>query len=97
MSTNDDIEPGFTLEDLERQQGQRAPEEDEGVNRDDEMDEKGIVDAALLDQGTTLPSERALEHDSPGHRGSTRVDDEVRGQKRKEQYDDGADLVSELD
>lgn len=97
MSTNDDIEPGFTLEELEQQQRERAPEEDEGVNYDDEIDEKRILDDVMLDQGTTLPSERAREDDTPEERGSTRVDDEVRGQKRKEQCEGGADLVSELD
>lgn len=97
MNTNDDPTPGFTLEELEQQQRQRAPEEDEGVTYDDELDEKRILDEVMQDQGDTLPSERPREDDTPDERGSTHVDDEVRGQKRKEQYEGGADLVSELD
>jgi hypothetical protein len=96
MTTNDDTTPGFTVEELEQQQRQRAPEEDEGVTYDDELDQKRIIDDALSDESNVLPSERR-EEDTPDERGSTRVDDEVRGQKRKEQYEGGADLVSELD
>ena len=96
MTTNDDTTPGFTVEELEQQQRQRAPEEDEGVTYDDELDQKRIIDDALSDESNIPPSERR-EEDTPDERGSTRVDDEVRGQKRKEQYEGGADLVSELD
>jgi hypothetical protein len=96
MPINDDATPGFTLEELEQQQRERAPEEDEGVTYDEELDQKRILDDALADESPILPSERRDE-DTPEERGSTYVDDEVRGQKRKEQYEGGADLVSELD
>jgi hypothetical protein len=97
MNTKNDAGPGFTLEELEQQDQRRAPDEDEGVTYDEELDEKRILDEAMQDQSDTLPSERPRENDTPEQRGSSRVDDEVRGRKRKAQYKGGADVVSEID
>lgn len=97
MPKNEFNGPAPNLEALERNEQRRAPEEDEGVTFDEELDEKRIIDEELAEGDNTLPSERPKERDTPEQRGSTRVDDEIRGETRKAQYDEGADLVSELD
>ncbi len=98
MSRNERFGPAPNLEDVEHQQLKRTEEEDEGVNYDDELDQKRVLDEAMLDrESDTLPSERPVHRDSPEGRGSTTVTDETRGEKRKQQYEGGADLVSEID
>ncbi len=58
MTRNTRIGPAPNLEDIERDQMRRAPEEDEGVNYDDELDAKRVLDDTLGDRDPVLPSER---------------------------------------
>jgi hypothetical protein len=98
MSRNKRTGPAPNLEALEQDQLKRTREEDEGVNYDDELDQKRILDEAMLDRrGDVLPSERDVDDDRPDQRGSTTVTDEARGETRRKQYEGGADLVSEID
>lgn len=98
MNRNERIGPAANLEDVERRQLQRTEEEDEGVNYPDELDQKRLLDDAVQDHDIdTLPLERLADRDTPEQRGSSPVDDETRGEKRRKQYEGGADLVSEID
>lgn len=58
MADNHHRDRQTTLEDVERQQMAPAPEEDQGVNYDDELDEKRVLDETLRDDDPRLPSER---------------------------------------
>lgn len=58
MTRNTRIGPAPNLEDLQRNALKRAPEEDEGVTYDDELDAKRVLDESLGDRGPELPSER---------------------------------------
>ena len=98
MTRNERIGPAANLEDIEHRQRQRTEEEDEGVTYDDEIDQKRILDDTVHDHDIdTMPIERAVERDRPESRGNLPVDDEDRGQKRREQYEGGAEIVSEID
>jgi hypothetical protein len=44
-----------------------------------------------------LPLQRQVDRDRPESRGTLPVDDEARGEKRRQQYKGGAGLVSETD
>jgi hypothetical protein len=98
MQPREHIGPSANLEDIEQYQRQRAPEEDEGVTYDDELDQKRILDELVVEaEGDALPIDRLIERDRPEDRGSLPVDDEARGEKRRQQYEGGAELVSETD
>ncbi len=98
MARNERIGPSANLEDIEQHQLKRTEEEDEGVHYDDELDQKRLLDDALLDNDVnTMPIDRAVERDGPEDRGSLPVDDEARGEKRRKQYEGGAEFVSETD
>ena len=98
MGIKEHIGPSANLEDIESHQRQRAPEEDEGVSYDDELDNKRVLDETVIDHDIPdLPLERLVDRDTPESRGSLAVDDEARGEKRKQQYEGGAELVSETD
>jgi len=98
MSPKERIGPTANLEDVEQFQRQRTEEEDEGVTYDDELDQKRLLDDTMHDHDLAdLPLDRAVERDTPESRGSLPVDDEARGEKRRQQYKGGADLVSETD
>ena len=98
MTRNERIGPAANLEDIEHRQRMRTEEEDEGVTYDEELDQKRILDDAVHDHDLdTMPMERAVERDSPESRGNLPVDDEARGEKRRKQYEGGAELVSETD
>jgi hypothetical protein len=98
MTRNERIGPAANLEDIEHRQRMRTEEEDEGVTYDDELDQKRLLDDTVHDHDRdTLPIERAAERDQPESRGSLPVDDEARGEKRRQQYEGGAELVSETD
>jgi hypothetical protein len=58
VTRNMRIGPAPNLEDIDNRQIQRAPEEDEGVNYDDELDAKRVLDETDGDRGPLLPSER---------------------------------------
>ncbi len=96
--TKERIGPTANLEDIEARQRQRTKEEDEGVHYDDELDQKRLLDDTLLDHDVeSMPVDRLVDRDTPEDRGSTPVDDETRGEKRRRQYEDGAEFVSETD
>ncbi len=98
MTRKDDIGPTANLEDIEHRERQRTEDEDEGVTYDDELDQKRLLDDALHDHDVdSMPIERAVDRDGPEARGSLPVDDEARGEKRRQQYEDGAEFVSEID
>ena len=98
MPRNERIGPAPNLEDVEHRQRQRTEEEDEGVNYDDDLDLKRLLDDTVHDHDIdTMPVDRMHERDTPESRGSLPVDDEARGEKRKRQYDGGAEIVSETD
>ena len=98
MNPKEHIGPSANLEDIEQFQRQRAPEEDEGVNYDEELDGKRVLDDLVLDNDVnTMPVDRLIDRDRPEDRGSLPIDDEARGEKRRKQYEDGAELVSEID
>jgi hypothetical protein len=98
MTRNERIGPSANLEDIEQFQRQRTEEEDEGVTYDDELDQKRVLDDTMHDHDVNdLPIERAVDRDTPESRGSLPVDDEARGEKRRQQYKDGAEIVSETD
>lgn len=98
MSPKERIGPTANLEDIEQFQRQRTEEEDEGVNYDEELDQKRVLDDAVHDHDLAdLPFDRAVDRDTPESRGSLPVDDEARGEKRRQQYKGGAELVSETD
>ena len=98
MKPKEHIGPSANLEDIEQFQRQRAPEEDEGVTFDDELDQKRILDDLVVEgDADALPIERMVERDRPEDRGNLPVDDEARGEKRRKQYEGGAELVSEND
>jgi hypothetical protein len=98
MSPKERIGPTANLEDIEQFQRQRTEEEDEGVTYDDELDQKRVLDDTMHDHDVAdLPLERGVERDTPESRGNLPVDDEARGEKRRQQYEGGAELVSETD
>ena len=98
MKPKEHIGPSANLEDIEQFQRQRAPEEDEGVNFDDELDEKRILNDLVVEgDADALPIDRMIERDRPEDRGNLPIDDEARGEKRRKQYEGGAELVSETD
>jgi hypothetical protein len=98
MTRNEKIGPTANLEEIEHRQRQRTAEEDEGVTYDEELDQKRLLDDTLHDHDVdTMPVDRAIERDRPEQRGSLPVDDEARGEKRRTQYEGGAELVSETD
>jgi hypothetical protein len=98
MTRNERIGPAANLEEIEHRQRQRTEEEDEGVTYDDELDQKRLLDDTVHDHDVdTLPIERAVERDRPEDRGALPVDDEARGEKRRRQYEGGAEIVSETD
>jgi hypothetical protein len=98
MAIREHIGPSANLEDIEAHQRKRAPEEDEGVTYDDELDDKRVLDEAVHDHDIgDLPLNRLVDRDTPESRGNLGVDDEARGEKRKRQYEGGAELVSETD
>lgn len=53
-----DVDPDLNLEDAERAQLERAEEEDEGVNYDDELDLKRVLDETRGEREGPLPSEK---------------------------------------
>lgn len=99
MTHNERTGPAPNLESIEQDARRRAPEEDEGVNYDEELDQKRVLDDVMLEDGNDerLPSERLEHRDDPDDDGRAPGVDEQRQDKRRQQYDDGADLVSELD
>ena len=98
MNPRERIGPSANLEDIEQFQRQRTEDEDEGVTYDDELDQKRVLDDTLHDHDVDdLPLQRAVDRDRPESRGNLPVDDEARGEKRRQQYKGGADLVSETD
>ncbi|HTV03424.1 MAG TPA: hypothetical protein VMF13_22930 [Luteitalea sp.] len=98
MGIKEHIGPTANLEDIEHRQRQRAPEEDEGVTYDDDLDQKRVLDQTVEELDVdTMPVDRLIDRDTPESRGSLPVDDEARGEKRKKQYEGGAELVSETD
>jgi hypothetical protein len=98
MNPKERIGPSANLEDIEQFQRQRTEDEDEGVNYDDELDQKRLIDDAVHDHDVAdMPLDRAVERDRPESRGNLPVDDEARGEKRRQQYKGGAGLVSETD
>lgn len=99
MTRNERTGPAPNLEGMEQQNLRRTEEEDEGVNYDDELDQKRILDDVMLEGGNDerMPSERLEHRDDPDEVGRAPGVDEQRQEKRRQQYDDGADLVSELD
>ena len=98
MKRNEQTAPAANLEDIEQRQRQRTEEEDEGVTYDDELDQKRLLDETVIDHDIgDLPVDRLVERDTPESRGNPPVDDEVRGEKRKRQYEGGAEIVSEID
>ena len=97
-SPREKIGPSANLEDIEHFQRQRTEDEDEGVTYDDELDQKRVLDDMVHDHDLAdLPLQRAKDRDTPESRGNLPVDDEARGEKRRQQYKGGADLVSETD
>lgn len=99
MTRNERTGPAPNLEALEQDELRRTPEEDEGVNYDDELDQKRVLDDVMLEDGNDdrMPSERLEHRDDPDEPGRAPGVDEQRQGKRRQQYDAGADLVSELD
>ena len=98
MNPKERIGPSANLEDVEQFQRQRTEDEDEGVSYDDELDQKRVLDDTLHDHDVAdLPLPRAVDRDRPESRGNLPIDDEDRGEKRRQQYKGGADLVSETD
>ena len=98
MNPKEHIGPSANLEDIEQFQRQHTPDEDEGVTFDDELDQKRILDDLVVEgDADALPIERMVERDRPEDRGNLAVDDEARGEKRRKQYEGGAELVSETD
>jgi hypothetical protein len=98
MSPKERIGPSANLEDIEQFQRQRTEEEDEGVNYDDELDQKRVLDDMVHDHDVgDLPLERAVDRDRPESRGNLPVNDGARGEKRRQQYKGGAGMVSEMD
>jgi len=58
MTKPSHAEPDLSLEEIERAQLERADEEDEGVNYDDELDLKRVLDDSMGEREGPLPSEK---------------------------------------
>ena len=65
MTRNTRIGPAPNLEDIERAQLARTEEEDEGVNYDDELDAKRVLDETSGDREGPLPSEKRRDSSTP--------------------------------
>lgn len=97
MRRNEQIDPVPNLEDVEFRQRQRTREEDEGVNYDDDLDLKRVLDETVEGRDVgTMPIDRIVERDRPEAR-EMPIDEEAREEKRRRQYEGGAEIVSETD